>query len=152
MTKEEFLDKHFARHKDALIAKETEDGYLLIRNLVGLGWDARNEEIEKLQQENKNLKWEYDNVCKFANDFESQRDSLLEWIKRAKVAERLTTDLKEELSEAIRLLLFYEPILRKFGCSPYGDHDDPSWCTAECNDYGKKIRKFLEKFDKKKEE
>lgn len=45
-------------------------------------------------------------------------------------------------------LEFYEPQLRKRGCSASGDHDDPSWCTPLCGDYGKRARDALKALEK----
>lgn len=52
-------------------------------------------------------------------------------------------ELVKERNRMKEALEFYEPIVRKFGCSPSGDHDDPTWCDATCNDYGKRARQAL---------
>ena len=50
-----------------------------------------------------------------------------------------------ELAEALQR---YEKVLRKYGCTPAGAHDDPSWCDESCNDYGKQARIVLAELDK----
>lgn len=54
--------------------------------------------------------------------------------------------LKKSLAKAKEALEFYWPIVGAVGCQ----HDDPSWCTKECGDYGKRCRKALAEIEKVK--
>lgn len=45
-------------------------------------------------------------------------------------------------------LEFYKPIVCQYGCTKNSDHDDPSWCTETCCDYGKRLRTTLTESDK----
>ena len=51
----------------------------------------------------------------------------------------------------VKTLMHYEPILRQYGCTKNGDHDDPSWCTELCCDYGKMARDTLMSLSDNKE-
>lgn len=50
-----------------------------------------------------------------------------------------------KLKIAVEVLEHYYPILRQYGCTRNGDHDDSSWCTELCCDYGKRARQALAK-------
>lgn len=46
---------------------------------------------------------------------------------------------------ALPAMLKSHPMIR--GCSTtQGDHDDTSWCTANCGDYGRTLRDALNSF------
>jgi len=75
------------------------DGFYALSGYTGM-WctkDKYDNDTAKLKAENANLKWEYENVCKFATQFEEGRDRREEELKRVKLAKHMAEALGEQL-------------------------------------------------------
>lgn len=71
----------------------------------------------------------------------------LQWVLTTDTALELLDALDSRdalIKELISVAEFYSTG-RNMGCSPSGDHDDPTWCDEHCGDYGKRARKALAK-------
>jgi hypothetical protein len=55
--------------------------------------------LERVTRERDEWKWEYENLCKFATDFEQQRDALRAQLAQARDALKFYADLYEDQGE-----------------------------------------------------
>lgn len=76
---EEAAKEYAARHY-TVTGSDKQDSFLA-------GYAHRDAEVEALGAERDHWKWEYDNLCKFATQFEEQRDAARAEVKALKGVE-----------------------------------------------------------------